>query len=55
MPIRGVIMAIPDFQILMLPVLRVFADGQEHSMHDYFDQLTEQFSLTELTIWREER
>jgi restriction system protein len=40
-------MAIPDFQTLMLPLLRHAADGQEHRVRDLIDQLADEFSLTE--------
>jgi len=39
-------MAIPDFQTLMLPFLRLLADGQERSMREVTDALTSQFSLS---------
>ena len=31
------IMAIPDFQTIMLPLLKIFADGKEYSIQDYLD------------------
>lgn len=40
-------MAIPDFQTLMLPVLRFMADGSEHSTQDAVAALADQFGLTE--------
>lgn len=40
-------MPIPDFQTLMLPVLRFFRDGHEHSIHEVIDSLATQFNLTE--------
>ena len=39
-------MAVPDFQCLMLPVLRLANDGNEHRMADCRPQLAEQFALT---------
>lgn len=39
-------MPIPDFQSLMLPLLKSLADGAEHSMRDVIAQLAEEFSLT---------
>lgn len=39
-------MPIPDFQTIMLPLLKIFGDGREYSIHDYLDKLAEQFSLT---------
>lgn len=39
-------MAIPDYETLMLPLLEVAADGNEHSMRDARDQLACKFSLT---------
>ena len=40
-------MPIPDYQTLMLPVLRVIGDDREHSPHEVMTQLAEQFHLTE--------
>jgi restriction system protein len=40
-------MPIPDYQTLMLPVLKVAADGQEHRISDVIKQLAHDFSLTE--------
>jgi restriction system protein len=40
-------MAIPDFQSLMLPLLRVAADGREHSMREAIEQLASKFHLTD--------
>ena len=40
-------MAIPDFQTLMLPLLKVLADKQEHSMRDVTTSLANQFQLSE--------
>jgi restriction system protein len=38
---------IPDFQTLMLPLLQILSDGNEHVLRDTINQLTEQFHLTE--------
>ncbi len=40
-------MAIPDYETLMLPVLKVAGDGQEHRIGDVVDQLARDFALTE--------
>src|SRR5208337_365165 len=40
-------MAIPDYETLMLPVLRVAGDGQEHRIGDVVDLLARNFGLTE--------
>mgnify|MGYP005856887949 CR=1 FL=1 len=40
-------MPIPDFQTIMLPLLRVTSDGQEHSIQELIDRLAEEFSLSE--------
>lgn len=40
-------MAIPDFQSIMLPLLRLAADGTEHRYRDTVDQLETQFGLSE--------
>lgn len=39
-------MAIPDFQSLMLPLLKVVADGREYRLRDAVELLTEEFHLT---------
>jgi restriction system protein len=40
-------MAIPDFQSLMLPLLKYAKDRQEHSLRDGIEALAEEFELTE--------
>ena len=40
-------MAIPDYQSLMLPVLKLAGDGGEHRMSDVVDTLANQLNLTE--------
>lgn len=40
-------MAIPDFQTLMLPLLRFASDGNEHAMSEAREALAEQFRLTD--------
>ena len=40
-------MAIPDYQTLMLPVLKAAGDGQEHRISDVVSQLAHDFGLTE--------
>jgi len=40
-------MAIPDFQTLMLPLLKLLADKQEHAMREVTTLLSDQFQLTE--------
>jgi len=40
-------MAIPDYQALMLPTLKVAGDGQEHRISDVVNQLAVEFGLTE--------
>lgn len=39
-------MPVPDFQTIMLPLLRFAADGIEHSMSDAREELAEEFALT---------
>ena len=39
-------MAIPDFQSLMLPLLKVVADGREYRLRDVVELLAEEFRLT---------
>ena len=40
-------MAIPDFQTLMLPLLKLLADKKEHAMREVTTLLSDQFQLTE--------
>lgn len=40
-------MAIPDFQTIMLPVLRYMADGGQHATRDAIASLADQFKLTD--------
>lgn len=40
-------MAIPDYQTLMLPVLRLASDKNEHKFRDAVDQLADEFELTD--------
>lgn len=39
-------MAIPDYQSLMLPLLRFLDDGKEHNLPEATEVLSEQFRLT---------
>jgi restriction system protein len=43
----GGTMTIPDFQTIMLPLLKVAEDGKEHSIHDFIDKLAQFFGLSE--------
>jgi restriction system protein len=40
-------MAIPDYQSVMLPLLRLAADGKEHRVRDAIEQLAGEFGLTD--------
>lgn len=40
-------MAIPDYQTLMLPVLKYFSDGGEYHYRDLIENLASQFNLTD--------
>ena len=40
-------MAVPDFQSLMLPLLRIAADGKEHALAEARDVLSAQFTLSD--------
>ncbi len=40
-------MTVPDFQSIMLPLLQLASDGQEHSIHEYLDKLVVHFNLSE--------
>ncbi|MDQ1323088.1 MAG: restriction system protein [Chloroflexota bacterium] len=43
-------MAIPDFQTLMLPLLRSAADGSEHTLAGSITSLATEFSLTQAEL-----
>ncbi len=40
-------MPIPDFQTIMLSLLRSLSDGKEHSIQDLMNSLAREFSLSE--------
>ena len=40
-------MAIPDYQRVMLPLLRLVEDGQEHSAREAVEKLVDYFGLSE--------
>jgi restriction system protein len=40
-------MAIPDFETILLPVLKLLKDGREFWVRDIYQQLADQFKLTE--------
>jgi len=40
-------MAVPDYQSLMLPLLKTGSDGNEHSMREVIETLAHQFGLNE--------
>jgi len=40
-------MALPDFQSIMLPLLKLCADGQEHTNREAIDTLAQNFGLSE--------
>lgn len=39
-------MPIPDFESLLLPVLRLASDGAEHSMAEMRERIASEFKLT---------
>jgi restriction system protein len=39
-------MPVPDFQKIMLPMLRIASDGKEHTVHDFHEILAKEFNLT---------
>ncbi len=40
-------MSVPDYQTLMLPIVRMTADGQNHRIADLIEELSKEFRLTE--------
>ena len=43
-------MTVPDFQSIMLPLLKIAEDGQEHSGHEALEKLAKYFELTDVDI-----
>ena len=43
-------MPIPDFQTLMLPLLRYCADGKDHTKSEAVPALAKEFALTEVEL-----
>ena len=43
----GLKMTVPDFQSLMLPIMRIAADGQEHNNGELWEALAIEFKLTD--------
>ncbi len=41
------IMTIPDFQTIMLPLLKYIGDNQEHSLRKTIEYLADSFTLTD--------
>lgn len=40
-------MAVPDYQSLMLPLLKITSDGKEHSLNEAIERLAQQLGLSE--------
>lgn len=40
-------MPIPEYQTAMLPLLRLSADGQEHSVREVIEKLADDFGLSD--------
>jgi restriction system protein len=40
-------MAIPDFQSIMLPLLRFYSDGKEHANREPINHLADEFGLSD--------
>jgi len=40
-------MSIPDYQTIMLPLLKIVGDGKEHSVRDAGDRIADLFHLSE--------
>lgn len=43
-------MAIPDFQTIMLPLMKLLGDGQEHSLSEVVEKLSASFGLSEQEV-----
>jgi restriction system protein len=40
-------MTVPDYQSVMLPLLKALGDGEEHGLHEVIETLADQFELTD--------
>lgn len=40
-------MAVPDFQSLMLPLLKLAGDGEQHAFAEAVERLTQEFQLSD--------
>lgn len=40
-------MAVPDFQSLMLPLLKLAGDGQQHTIAEAVERLAQEFQLSD--------
>lgn len=40
-------MAVPDFQTLMLPLLKLAGDGQQHTFAEAVERLAQEFQLSD--------
>ena len=40
-------MAVPDFQTLMLPLLKLASDGQQHTFAEAVERLAQEFQLSD--------
>jgi restriction system protein len=45
--VGGQQMTVPDFQSLMLPIMKIAADGHEHNNNELWDTLAIEFKLTD--------
>jgi restriction system protein len=48
--IAGVLMAVPDFQSFMLPMLQLLSDGAEHSVSELRERLASEMHLTDVDL-----
>src|SRR5437588_9598654 len=44
---RRLAMAVPDYQSLMLPFLKIAADGSEHNLSETIETLAQQFDISD--------
>jgi restriction system protein len=48
--LAGLVMAVPEFQAFLLPLLRLLADGQEHAYKELFGQMQDRLGVSDAEL-----